>query len=226
MTTLAALNALPFVISDVNWNSRGLCKAAWCCSSLRDFILTCTSYRSLKCRLRIVKSVFFFFKYMLWEKYAIRTHRDSKFESLTKHVRNLHSIKKKICKREYNAALFLVSLRLFSLRCPSSPTLDAFMKRTRVHVCRSLRYRSCTYRAHDVLLVRAHARVDTRARFPCRAAVWVEGTHGRRKQRIMVITVIKRQPLRTKPGSTWKIRCFTSECGGTLRRESTPTARE
>lgn len=43
--------------------------------------------------------------------------------------------------------------------------------------------------------------------------VWVEDTHGRRKQRIMVITVIKRRPLRTRPGSSWKIRPFATARG-------------
>lgn len=87
------------------------------------------------------------------------------------------------------------------------------MRLWNVRVCRSLRagriyvlrarctYNSCVY---------THGPA-TRVRFPCRVAVWVDGTHGRRKQRIMVITVIKRQPLRTRPGSTWKIRCFTSD---------------
>lgn len=112
-----------------------------------------------------------------------------------------------------------MSLRNFSLHCLSSPTLNAFMKRTRVDVRRSLhtghvhtvhtKYHSCVY---------THG--PTRVRFPCRAAAWVEDTHGRRKQRIMVITVIKRQPLRTRSSSTWKIRCFTFECRGTIHRES------
>lgn len=125
---------------------------------------------------------------------------------------------------EYKATLFLVSWRIFSLCCLSSPTLAAFMKRTRVHVCRSLR----TGRVHAVHTMSdscVYTHGPTRVRFSCRVAVWVEGTHGRRKQRIMVITVIKRQPLRTRPGSTWKIRCFTSECGDTIRRESPTTAK-
>ncbi|CAK9810210.1 hypothetical protein ANTPLA_LOCUS6501 [Anthophora plagiata] len=46
-------------------------------------------------------------------------------------------------------------------------------------------------------------------REPFLVDVWVEDTHGRRKQRIMVITVIKRRPLRTRPGCSWKIRPFT-----------------
>jgi len=94
-----------------------------------------------------------------------------------------------------------------------------------VRLCKSLHTGPRTYRAHDAPFVRARAhtrtREPTRVHFPCRAAVWVEGTHGRRKQRIIVITVIKRGPLRTRPGSTWKIRYFTFECGGTIRPTQT-----
>jgi len=116
-----------------------------------------------------------------------------------------------------NVALLLMSFRNFLLYCLSSPTLNAFMKCTRVDVRRLLhtgrihivhtKYYSCVY---------THG--PTRVRFPCRVATWVEDTHGRRKQRIIVITVIKRQPLRTRSSSTWKIRCFTSECRGTVNR--------
>lgn len=44
-----------------------------------------------------------------------------------------------------------------------------------------------------------HPRKERRPK-PFLVDVWVEDTHGRRKQRIMVITVIKRRPLRTRPG--------------------------
>jgi len=80
----------------------------------------------------------------------------------------------------------------------------------RVHIVHTM-HRSC-------VRARTHTLASRRVRFPRRAAVWVEGTHGRRKQRIMVITVIKRRPLRTRPGSTWKIRYFTFECRGTIRK--------
>lgn len=92
---------------------------------------------------------------------------------------------------------------LITLASPVRPC-DTFRKRTRVQ--RSLHTGSCTYGAYDAPCMHTrtytHARAcePTRVRFPCCAAVWVEGTHGRRKQRIMVITVIKRQPLRTQAG--------------------------
>lgn len=44
-----------------------------------------------------------------------------------------------------------------------------------------------------------HTRARNRRPKPFLVDVWVEDTHGRRKQRIMVITVIKRRPLRTRP---------------------------
>jgi len=96
-----------------------------------------------------------------------------------------------------------------------------------VRVCKSLHTGPRTYRAHDAPFVRARTRTrePTRVHFP-RRAVWVEGTHGRRKQRIMVITVIKRRPLRTRPGSTWKIRYFTFECGGTIQQRRPTQTRE
>lgn len=119
-----------------------------------------------------------------------------------------------------------VESRCFSCRWEISHyvlPVRPWMRLWNVRVCRSLHtgpaYISCAY---DAPLVRAHMYTradDARVRFPCRSVVWVEGTHGRRKQRIMVITVIKRRPLRTRPGSTWKIRYFTFECGGTIYRE-------
>lgn len=79
---------------------------------------------------------------------------------------------------------------------------------------RSLRARSSCFLVCDCC-VHTHTRWKTPRRARERTAamafladVWVEGTHGRRKQRIMVITVIKRRPLRTRPGSSWKIRSF------------------
>lgn len=91
--------------------------------------------------------------------------------------------------------------------------------RSRIHSSLSLSLSMYIYMSGSIsvslTLISAFARkLRVQRREVC---VYVEGIHGRRKQRIMVITVIIRRPLRTRLCSSWKIRRFVaareSSCG-------------